>query len=186
MAEVYSRINPKIKEILKRSGVGVIPTDTLYGVVGSALIPKAVERIYALRKRARSKPMIILVGSLAHLRRFGVNPGKEEKKLMRKMWPGPVSIIFSCPLKKFSYLHRGTKTLALRLPKKRSLRALLRAVGPLVAPSANPQGRRPARTVREAQRYFGDRVDFYVQGGRLTAKPSSVIKMAKNKTIKLR
>ncbi len=55
---------PDIIEILRQGGVGILPTDTLYGVVGAALSRDAVERIFALRRRNFKKPMIILVGAV--------------------------------------------------------------------------------------------------------------------------
>lgn len=176
----------KVIKILRRGGVGVLPTDTIYGIVGSALKIKIVERIYRLRKRNPRKPMIILIGSITDLRRFGVNVDSKTNKILKRFWPGKVSIILPCPSKKFAYLHRGAKTLAFRLPAKKSLRALLRKTGPLVAPSANPEGKPPAKTIREARRYFGDKVDFYIEGGRLTRKSSKLIKMVDGKSIILR
>ncbi len=79
-------------KFLKKGGVGVIPTDTLYGLVASAGNPAAVERVYRLKGRAPDKPCIILISSLADLKKFGVNPNKTDLKLLAKLWPGPVSI----------------------------------------------------------------------------------------------
>ena len=155
----------------------MLPTDTIYGIVGSALKPTTVERIYQLRKRNPKKPMIILVSSITDLKRFGVNLDSKTKKILKRFWPGKVSIILPCPSKKFVYLHRGTKTLAFRLPAKKSLCALLRKTGPLVAPSANIEGKRSARTIAEAKHYFGSRVDFYLDIGRLAGKPSKLVNL---------
>lgn len=169
--------------LLGQGGVGVMATDTLYGLVGSALSPKAVERIYELRQRKRDKPMIILIGSIDDLSLFRVRVDKETGKLLRQFWPGKISIILPCRDKKFFYLHRGTKSLAFRLPKKLGLIRLLKKTGPLVAPSANIEGQRPARTIREAKRYFGNKVDFYVQGGKLSSLPSTLIVLKKGRVI---
>lgn len=152
-----------------------MPTDTIYGIVGSALSRKAVQRIYRLRRRNAKKPMIILVHGISDLEQFGVLLDKKIERKLREFWPGRTSIIFPCHAKKFSYLHRGTKTLAFRVPKPKKLRELLRVSGPLVAPSANREGMPPAKSIREARRYFGNKVDFYVDGGRIDRKPSSVL-----------
>ena len=180
------KVFQEAKEILTKGGVGVLPTDTIYGIVGSALRPKTVERIYKLRKRNPKKPMIILVGLMGDLKRFGVNIDAKTKRILKRFWPGKVSIILPCLSKKFSYLHRGTKTLAFRLPAKKSLRALLRKTGPLVAPSANIEGKRPARTIAEAKRYFGNKVDFYVDAGQLADRPSKIIRIENGKVFTLR
>jgi L-threonylcarbamoyladenylate synthase len=177
---------------LRRGGVGVLPTDTIYGIVGSALRPKTVERIYRLRKRNRKKPMLVLIGSMSDLNCFSATMtrhsgcGGVSVDLLKKLWPGKVSIILPVPSKRFSYLHRGTKTIAFRLPAKKSLRALLKKTGPLVAPSANPEGKPPARTVAEAKKYFGGKIDFYVDGGQLAGKHSTLIRIERGRPVVLR
>lgn len=175
-----------VTQLLKRGGVGVMATDTIYGIVGSALSKKAVERIYKIRKRNPKKPMIVLIHSFKDLNTFHVKIPSEIRKKIKHFWPGKVSIILSCPSKKFEYLHRGKKSLAFRLPAKKSLRAILKSVGPLVAPSANIEGKPPANTISQAKKYFGDKVDFYLNGGRTSAAPSALIGFKGNKTIKLR
>lgn len=154
----------RIASILKRGGVGVLATDTLYGLVARAADPKAVERVYSLKRRRPDKPLIILIAHLTDIEQFGVALPAELKRQLSEYWPGPVSIILPCSRRDLSYLHRGTQALAFRVPAKASLRRLLRRTGPLVAPSANPQGLAPARTLAEARVYFGDQVDFYRRG----------------------
>jgi L-threonylcarbamoyladenylate synthase len=171
--------------ILKTNGIAVFPTDTLYGVVGSALSKKTVERIYRLKGRDENKPFIILVSSYKDLEIFGVTLSLEQKKFLTSVWPGPVSVILPCPFKKFEYLHRGSKTLAFRMPKNKALQTLLRKTGPLVAPSANPQGEAPAETIVEAKAYFSNQVDAYVAGGRKKGKPSTVVSLCDSKKIVL-
>ncbi|MEK7110338.1 MAG: L-threonylcarbamoyladenylate synthase [Patescibacteria group bacterium] len=172
--------------ILKRGGIGVLPTDTLYGVVGSALRRKTVERIYKLRKRNPKKPFIVLIGSMLDVRRFGVALDSQTLGVLRTLWPGPVSIILPVKTKKLAYLHRGTKTIAFRLPRPKALRRLLKKTGPLVAPSANPEGKPPALTVAEARAYFGENVDFYVAGGRRDVPPSTLIELRDGRVVVLR
>jgi len=177
----------KIAEILnKAGGVGVLPTDTIYGVVGRATDKKAVARIYKLRKRNPKKPFIILVSSLRDLNIFSIKLDKQTGKILNKLWPGKVSVVLECGTQKFKYLHRGTNTLAFRLPKKQALLKLLQKTGPLVAPSANPEGLLPAKTINETKKYFGGAVDFYENGGKLVSKPSTLISIKSGKIKVLR
>ncbi|MEK7519669.1 MAG: L-threonylcarbamoyladenylate synthase [Patescibacteria group bacterium] len=161
--------------VLRAGGMCVIPTDTLYGLVARAFSKQAVARIYALKKRSKKKPLIILISSARDLAQFGIQADTQTHRALSKLWPGKVSVIVPCARAQFQYLHRGTETLAFRVPKSKLLRTLLHATGPLVAPSANPEGEPPARTVREARRYFGDEVDCYVSGGRKAGKPSTLV-----------
>lgn len=168
-----------VTALLKSGAVGVMPTDTLYGLVGSALAKKTVERIYRLRKRNLKKPMIILIASMRDLNLFGIMPNMGEKKILRKVWPGKVSVVLKCSSKKWEYLHRGVKSLAFRMPDSARLRGLLAKTGPLVAPSANFEGEPPSRTIAEAKRYFGENVEFYGNARRMSSKPSTLISIDK-------
>lgn len=163
-------------EILQNGGIGIIATDTLYGIVGQALKRDTVERIYEVKKRTPTKPFIILISSVDDLELFDITLSKSIREKIQVYWPGPVSIILDCPNPRFEYLHRGTNTLAFRLPAKEGLRKLLSGTGPLVAPSANPEGLAPARTIEEAKVYFGDSVDFYLEGS-VNMQPSKIIQI---------
>lgn len=191
------KISPKTRravQILNNGGVGVMPTDTIYGIVGSALNRKAVERIYKLRRRNPRKPMIILISDMrqATWDKFGVKPDRTTMRILKKLWPGKVSVILRigdkrhATRKRLKYLHRGTKTLAFRLPKPAWLRRFLRKTGPLVAPSANWEGHLPAKTIKEAKKYFGNNAVFYINGGKIISGPSKLIKIEHGKVVILR
>ncbi len=173
-------------DALVAGGIGVMPTDTIYGLVGSALRRRTVERVYRLRKRDPKKPMIVLIAAPEDVWHFGAKLDARAKKLLRKVWPGKVSVILTCSRGKFSYLHRGTKALAFRVPKPAWLHTLLLKTGPLVAPSANREGEPPACTIREAKRYFGTRAAFYLDHGRLDGKPSALVQIRNGKIVVLR
>jgi L-threonylcarbamoyladenylate synthase len=197
-------------ELLISGGIGILSTDTIYGIVGQALSAKAVERIYEVRKRRPEKPCIILIADIADVEKFGVILTEELRSLLSKLWPGPVSVVLPCEKAEFIYLHRGTKTLAFRLPADEKLQILLRATGPLIAPSANPEGLKPAVTIEQAKKYFGDAVDphtttrsdgtisqevnfsfgvgvdFYVDAGPRGGEPSTVVAVQNGKVVILR
>jgi len=166
-----------IIKILENGGVGVTPTDTLYGLVAQALNKQAVSRVYRLKQRSVHKPFIILISSYEDLAVFGIKMDRNTESLLKKYWPGPVSIILPSTLEKFRYLDRGSEGLAFRLPKKKKLLEILKKTGPLVAPTANPENKRPARNIGQAKKYFGNKVDFYLGGGTLNSKPSSLIRI---------
>jgi L-threonylcarbamoyladenylate synthase len=141
------------------SQIGILPTDTLYGLVTSALDPVAVEKIYELKKRQSNKPLIILISSRAELQQFDISVDEKLTTELNKYWPGPVSIVLPLPddvgtRAKWQYLHRGTNTLAFRLPNNPELVAFLKQHGPIVAPSANPEGLPPAQTLAEPDFVF--------------------------------
>lgn len=162
---------------LRKNQVGVIPTDTQYGIVGKALAVPVVDRIYQLRQRDEDKPMIILIASIEDLKTFFIDTEPKVTQYLENLWPAKVSVILPCHHEAFEYLHRGTYSLAFRIPEHQELRELLSDIGPIVAPSANMQGKPPATTVKEAQDYFDTQVDFYLEGGVCDSLPSTVIKI---------
>ncbi|MDO8573793.1 MAG: L-threonylcarbamoyladenylate synthase [Candidatus Daviesbacteria bacterium] len=166
-----------IIDLLKKGKIGVMPTDTIYGIIGSALNPLTVEEIYALRKRDTSKPMIILISSLDDLSDFDIVLSSEQRDFLKKVWPNPISVILPCPAERFFYLHRGKKSLAFRMPDNKLLLRILQQVGPLVAPSANLEKEKPAETINEAKKYFRKKIPFFVNGGKLKSKPSTMIRL---------
>jgi L-threonylcarbamoyladenylate synthase len=173
-----------LAKILKEGGVAVMPTDTIYGIVGSAFDISAVNRIYALRKRNPEKPCIILVGNADELEKFSVILAPGQKNIIEN-FSVPTSFVLDCPQDEFSYLHRSTRTLAFRIPANPDLRNLLLKTGPLIAPSANPEGSSPAKNIKEAKNYFGNAVDVYVNGGEIAGQASKVIKLHKDGTVNI-
>lgn len=170
----------KLALLLKEGVVAVMPTDTVYGICGSALNRQAVEKIYKLRKRNFKKPMIILISGLNDLKIFGVKLSKKDQKILKMIWPAKISIVLECKNKKFEYLHRKTKTLAFRIPQNKFLLKILKIAGPLVAPSANWEGEQPAKTIFEAKKYFGNKVAYY-DAGKIANKTSTLIKLKDGK-----
>jgi L-threonylcarbamoyladenylate synthase len=165
----------KLSNILKSGRVAVIPTDTIYGIVGKALDEKTVERIYEVKKRKPEKPFIILISNQKELEEFSINLNEFQKNYLSENWPGPVSVILPCKRKELRYLHRGTDSLAFRLPNDETLKNLISLTGPLVAPSANPEGKEPADTIEKAKEYFKDEIDCYIDGGRIKSNPSRLV-----------
>lgn len=185
MARVKSLEINQIIKLLKDGKVGIIPTDTIYGIVGSALIPNIVEKIYKLRKRASNKPFIILISSLDELEKFDIKLTQKQREFLEKIWPNPVSVVLSCKDEKFKYLHRGKNSLAFRMPKDEKLLEILKQTGPLVAPSTNFEGDKSSETIDEAKKYFGEDVAFYVDGGFVKSKPSTLIRLETDGSIEI-
>ncbi|KND48143.1 MAG: tRNA threonylcarbamoyl adenosine modification protein, Sua5/YciO/YrdC/YwlC family [Parcubacteria bacterium C7867-006] len=161
-------------EALNTGGVGVFPTDTLYGLVARALDIDAVNRVYKLKNRSDGKPFIILISSIDDLSILKISIDEKTKTFLSTVWPGLVSVILPCEDNGLSYLHSGMD-LAIRLPNNEILINLIKETGPIVAPSANPEGLKPASNINEAKEYFGDNVEFYVDGGILDGEPSTLL-----------
>ncbi len=168
----------KVGLLLKEGAVLAMPTDTIYGIVGSVFNKKTIKEIYRLKKRDKSKPFIVLISSLGDLSKFNIKISPVQKKILNNIWPGKISVVLKCPSKKFFYLHRGLKSIVFRLPAGKELSKILSVSGPLVAPSANPENCPPAKSIREARKYFGDSVIYY-KDKKQGNKPSTIIDLRK-------
>ncbi len=162
----------EVEDQLKNGKVGVIPTDTIYGLVASAGNQAAVERIYDLKQR-QGKPGTIIAASIDQLVELGLK--RRYLSAVEDFWPGAISVEIP---HKINYLHQGTFRQAVRIPDVKPLLDLLRKTGPLQTSSSNITGQPSATTINQAKEYFGDNVDFYVDGGDLSSRePSTVIRI---------
>lgn len=187
---ILSDINNKdfqnIAEQIRDGSIAIIPTDTIYGIVGSVGNQKTVEKIYRLRKRTSTKPMIILVSSIDDISELGVKITLKQKEILKKLWPNQISVVITTKLKSLQYLHRGKKSLAFRLPDNEFLLSLLKVTGPIVAPSANFEGEKPSKNIVEAKQYFKDSISIYIDAGKIASPPSTVVLLEKLKLTVLR
>ena len=165
-----------VNDYLRKPGaIGVIPTDTLYGVVARAEDKQAVARLYELKSR-EGKPGTLVAANLEQLESLGLK--RRYLKAVEQFWPGAVSVVIPATDPELAYLHQGRLSLAVRIPDDSKLLKLLEQTGPLVTSSANQPGEDPAATIEKARQYFGDDVDFYIDGGDLAGRePSTVIRI---------
>lgn len=163
--------DPKLVELLHNGAVGIVPTDTIYGLCALATNHDAVARLYALKNREQ-KPGTLIAATIEQLIELGVD--EPSLRAVAHMWPNPLSIIIPAP-DTLAYLHLELVSLAVRIPKDENLRHLLEATGVLITTSANHPGAPPANNLEDAERYFGNEVDFYVEGGDRTNLPPSTV-----------
>ncbi len=158
--------------LINQGGVGVLPTDTVYGLVARAEDRVAVAKLYGLKDR-NNKPGTIIAANTAQLIALGV----EEKYIdrVKNWWPNSLSV--ETPLGvNLSYLHQDTGRQGFRVVADPDVVRILEITGPLLTSSANHPGKPGSVNLHEAWDYFKDSVDFYVDGGdRSNRLPSTII-----------
>ena len=164
-------------EILRRGGLVVFPTETVYGLGADATNPKAVAGIFEAKGRPRFNPLIAHVLDLAAAEQHAELP-QNARDLAQRFWPGPLTIV--CRRKVDSTVSElacaGLATIALRAPAHAMARELLVAFdGPIVAPSANRSGQVSATTAQHAAEDLAGRVDLVLDGGPTTIGLESTI-----------
>lgn len=166
-------------EQLKEGKPVVVPTDTIYGIVTDATNYRAVQLLKRIR-RPSGKPFVVLIPDPSWVGKLGLVANKKTLRLLSI--PG-LTLVLEKRGRLFWWL--GRKTVAVRYPRKGLIYELLRRFGrPLVAPSANPEGKPPARSVREAMEYFSKKVELYVDGGFIENSPSSIVEPSKGRIIR--
>lgn len=177
MKRISEADNSSATTTLSEGGIAVLRTDTIYGIVACANDQNACERVYAAKGRDGSKPCIVLVADESQM----WDEVSREAYRASKVHVGdePTSVIVPAGPDTPTWIPHGNGTVAFRVPQKASLRSLLQATGPLIAPSANPAGETPAATIEQAEAYFGEAVDIYIDGGAVVdAKPSHIIRVS--------
>ncbi|PIS31466.1 threonylcarbamoyl-AMP synthase [Candidatus Saganbacteria bacterium CG08_land_8_20_14_0_20_45_16] len=162
---------------LKSGGVIIFPTETVFGIGACLDKPRAINRIFKIKKRPKNKPLQILVANLKQAQELG----KFCKKTLAfaiKNWPGPYTLIVPA--------QKGKKTIGLRIPDHQTILRLIRKVGPIAATSTNLSGLPPALTTKQAREYVGDKVDFVMPGRTRQGKASKVIDFTKENQTTLR
>lgn len=151
--------------IIRDGGLVVIPTDTVYGVAADPRDARAIDRIYALKRRPRFKALQVLLADVDRLGEIGLDLPAPLNRLAARFLPGAFSPIAlareDCTLKTIA----ADGTQGIRVPNSALCLSVLRATGPLAASSANLSGDQSAQSVREAVEAFGDQVDLYLDGG---------------------
>lgn len=168
--EFLKLTDDRLADLLKNGGVGVLPTDTVYGLVCDASNVDAVAKLYALKNREK-KPGTLIAASADQVIDLGIQ--KDVVRAVEKFWPG-VSVVMQAG-EHLTYIHQGLETLAVRVVADEGLKTFLEHTGPLLTSSANLPGQPPANTAEEAQAYFGESVDFYVDGGDLSGRQASTL-----------
>lgn len=169
---VYKKLDDAAAD-LKAGKVGVIPTDTIYGLVACAINQDAALRVIDVKGR-KNKPGTILAASINQLVELGLK--RRYLTAVEQYWPGAISVIIPTgPW--LDYLHQGKYSLAVRIPDYPELQALLQRTGPLITTSANMADKNPSKDLKDAMNYFHDKIDFYVDGGTLNGEASTVIRI---------
>lgn len=162
---------------LEQGGIAAIPTETVYGLAANAENAAAIQKIYAIKNRPLTHPLIMHIAEGADLTQWVSAIPDYAQQLMNQFWPGPLTLVFPCrPGQVNPLVTGGQDTVAIRCPNHPVAQALLKKTGfPLVAPSANPFGKISPTTAEHVQDSFPDAELLILDGGRCQAGIESTI-----------
>ena len=161
--------------ILKKEGVIVMPTDTIYGLSAAMSSREGYRRILALKHYATPRPFVYLASSVEMVEAHIAGWGCTSKQHMSDVWPAPLTCILSAGARCPEWIH---KTVAFRVPEYEPVRRLIDHVGePIASTSVNRIGEPPVTVVQEIEKIFGEGVDLIVEDATATdsGRPSTLV-----------
>jgi L-threonylcarbamoyladenylate synthase len=182
--DALARVLPEIR----RGGVVLLPTDTIYGLSCRWDSERARERIQAIKGPGRLALFVALVANAEMAFEFAQPPGPEGQRILDEQWPGPLTAVLHARPEVVPPFCRGPEgTVAFRWSRDTFLQELVRDLGvPLVSTSANRTGASHVADAREAWEQFGAGVDLYVDGGHRPGLPSTLVDLTVDKPRLLR
>lgn len=174
----------KAAEIILRGGLVVYPTETFYALGANALNKKAVEEIFRVKKRPLSKPIPIIIADKSWLKDLVIEVPEVAIHLIKKYWPGPLTIVFRASNKLPSNLTGGTGKIGIRVcshPLAQRLVSLVKV--PITATSANISGEPPPNSIESISLNGIDIIDGGPVLGRV---PSTIIDVTSTPPVILR
>ena len=174
----------KAVNFIKRGGVVIFPTDTVYGFIADAGNKKAVENIFRIKKRSRKKPLAVFVKNIEAAKQLAEINNKQEK-ILKQYWPGRFTFVLKRKKINKKLYGLDKSSLALRVPNYKPLNDLLRKINkPLVQTSVNVSGKKPLNKVKEIITQFKNSkipIILINAGDLKNPKPSQIIDLTKTK-----
>jgi L-threonylcarbamoyladenylate synthase len=162
--------------LVETGGLVAFPTESFYGLGADALDADAIGRVFEVKGRPESKPLLVLVDSLDMVARLTTRISAGAQDLMRRHWPGPLTLVLEAAAAVPDALTAGTGTVGVRMPGHAVARALVRAASrPITAPSANPSRAAPPLTAEAVREYFDGRVEMILDGGATAGGAGSTV-----------
>ena len=158
----------KAGKILKEGGLVAFPTETVYGLGGNALDPKASMKIYAAKGRPSDNPLIVHIADIKDLAKITTEIPEGARILAEKYWPGPLTMILPKADSVPKETTGGLDSVAVRFPSDRIAQELIKAAGGFVAaPSANTSGRPSPTMAEHVEEDLGDAIEMIIDGGQV-------------------
>jgi L-threonylcarbamoyladenylate synthase len=173
----------KASEIINDGGIVIFPTDTVYGIGCNPYNKESVKKIYKIKSRDIKKSVPVLTYSIETAKKI-VEFDQFTEKIVKKFWPGPLTVILKVTDKKIKESMNLENKIAIRIPDHKCTLELLKKCNFLIGTSANISGdlphTDPEKCLKKLETY-----DVFVDGGIITSKGESTIIEIENEQIKI-
>ncbi len=170
----------KAADIIKRGGIVIYPTETVYGIAANIFSEEALRRVFEIKKRFTDKPVSVAVSSFKMMDEL-VYIGENERSFIEKFLPGPVTVILRKKKAVPDILTPGTELVGIRYPAHKLATGFIELAGvPVTSTSANISGEAPPAKVEEIK----INADYIIDGGECSGEPSTVVDLVNLKIVR--
>lgn len=170
----------KAAEIIKKNGIVIYPTETVYGIGADIFSEDALKKVFEIKKREPDKPVSVAVSDFGMMNELAYI-GERERRFIEKFLPGPVTVLLRKKEKVPDMLTSGSELVGIRYPDHETTIKLIKLAGvPITSTSANVSGKAPPRRVEEIKIC----ADYIIDGGELNGEPSTVVDLVNRKIIR--
>ena len=170
----------KASDIIKKNGIVIYPTETVYGIGANIFSNIALEKIFKIKKRDKDKPVSVAVSDFSMMEDL-VYICEKEKRFIDMFLPGPVTIVLKRKEKIPDILTSGSELIGIRFPAHDTTIKLIRLAGvPITSTSANISGEAPPKRVEQ----INIAADYIIDGGECSGEPSTVVDLVNGKILR--
>lgn len=171
------KIVSKSAKAVRAGRLVVFPTETVYGIAANMLKKKTIYRLYRIKKRPDNKPFTVHISSPGMIKKMRCDITKEARMLMKKFWPGPLTIILRSI---------DDRKIGFRMPANKVAHELIsKAAVPVVAPSANISGKKPPRNAWRVIESLDGKIDIILDAGKTSIGIESTVVDATSSPVKI-
>lgn len=177
----------RIVNVLEDGGLVISPTDTVYGIMGDAMNDDVIKRVYEVKKRPYSKPLLLLMDSYEMIKDYTLEISELEDKLINKFSPGLMTIILKKNDKVSNLITNNSDYVGIRIPDNKELLSIIKKLGrPVISTSANITGTEVITSTKLLEKDLTLNVDYIEDGGDIRSESSTIIKVENNELKVLR
>jgi L-threonylcarbamoyladenylate synthase len=170
----------KASDIIKKNGIVIYPTETVYGIGANIFSNIALEKVFKIKKRDKDKPISVAVSDFGMMEDL-VHIGEKEKRFIRLFLPGPVTFVLKKKEKVPDIVTSGSELVGIRFPAHETTIKLIQlAQVPITSTSANISGEKPPERVEQIK----IAADYIVDGGDCSGEPSTVVDLVNGKILR--
>ena len=172
----------EIVNVIKAKQLAIVPTDTVYGIIGDALDEAVIHKVYEAKKRDYSKPLILMVSDISMLKKYVLEINDLEQRLIERFWPGKLTILFKKNELISDLITSGSDLVGIRFPDNKELVDVIKKFDkPLISTSCNISTKDVITNVSLIEKELLDKISYVYDCGEMGDVSSTIVQVVDNK-----